>query len=192
MEYFKHPTAIVDEGAKIGKDTKVWHWVHICKSATIGERCVIGQNVFVANNVSIGSNVKIQNNVSVFEGVILEDNVFCGPSMVFTNIYNPRSEIVRKGQYKTTIVRQGVTFGANSTILCGITIGEYAFIGAGSVVSRDVKPFALMMGVPAKQTGWMSHYGEKLDLPIIGSGEVVCNNTNIKYILEDSNLRVEK
>ncbi|MGZ3725621.1 MAG: acyltransferase [Pseudobdellovibrio sp.] len=186
MNYFKHETALVDAGAEIGKDSKVWHWVHISSGAKIGERCVFGQNVFVGNKVKIGNNCKIQNNVSIYDDVYLEDDVFCGPSMVFTNVINPRCEIVRKDQYLTTTAKKGATIGANATIVCGVTLGEYCFIAAGAVVTKDVKAYALMAGVPAVQKGWMSRYGEQLDLPISGNGEVVCKNTGEKYKLTDS------
>ncbi len=188
MKYSVHETAIVDEGATIGDDTRIWHWVHICKDAVIGEKCSLGQNVFVGNRVVVGNNVKIQNNVSVFDNVTLEDDVFCGPSMVFTNVFNPRSEISRKDEYLNTLVKKGATLGANCTIICGNTIGEYAFIGAGSVVTTDIKPFALMAGVPAKQIGWMSRFGEKLDLPLKGNAQTKCPNTNELYQLNDEYL----
>ena len=190
MKYSVHETALVDKGASIGDDTKVWHWVHICKDAVIGERCSLGQNVFIGNKVIVGNNVKIQNNVSVYDNVTLEDDVFCGPSMVFTNVFNPRSAISRKDEYRNTLVKKGATLGANCTIVCGNTIGEYAFIGAGSVVTSDVKPFALMTGVPAKQTGWMSRFGEKLNLPIKGNTQIRCPNTNELYQLENDNLQL--
>jgi len=148
-----HPTAIVDEGAVIGEGSRVWHWVHICGGARIGERCSFGQNVFVGNDVVIGNNVKVQNNVSIYDAVTLEDDVFCGPSMVFTNVYNPRSAVTRKDEYRRTLIRKGATLGANSTIVCGVTVGEFAFVAAGAVINRDVKPYALMAGVPAKQIG---------------------------------------
>lgn len=180
-----HPTAIVDEGAVIGNQTSVWHWVHISSGAKIGERCSIGQNVYVGNKVLIGDNVKIQNNVSVYDNVTLEDDVFCGPSMVFTNVYNPRSAVSRKNEYRNTIVKKGATLGANCTIVCGITIGNYAFVGAGSVVNRDVPNYALMVGVPARQIGWMSQYGEKLDLPLKGNAETICQHTNRRYVLKN-------
>lgn len=180
-----HPTAIVDEGAEIGPNTRIWHWVHICAGARIGSGCSLGQNVFVGNKVTIANNVKIQNNVSVYDNVILEDDVFCGPSMVFTNVYNPRSAVVRKNEYRNTLVKKGATLGANCTVVCGVTIGEYAFIGAGAVVRTDVPNYALMVGVPAKQTGWMSQYGDKLDLPLTGNGEAYCPETQLKYILKD-------
>jgi len=180
-----HPTAIVDDGATIGAGSRVWHWVHICGGAVIGEKCSFGQNVFVGNKVKIGNNVKIQNNVSVYDNVYIEDDVFCGPSMVFTNVYNPRSAVSRKDEYRDTFIKKGATLGANSTIVCGITVGEYAFIGAGAVVNKDVKPYALMVGVPAKQVGWMSEYGERLNLPLEGNGETLCQNTGKAYILKD-------
>lgn len=180
-----HPTAIVDEGASIGQGTRVWHWVHVCGGAVIGERCSLGQNVFIGNKVRIGNNVKIQNNVSVYDNVTLEDDVFCGPSMVFTNVYNPRSAISRKDEYRDTLVKRGATLGANCTIVCGVTIGEYAFIGAGSVVNRDVPAFALMVGVPARQIGWMSRFGERLDLPLTGNGSTVCPHTGERYALKN-------
>ena len=178
-----HPTALVDEGATIGAASRIWHWVHICAGAVIGERCSFGQNVFVGNKVRIGNNVKIQNNVSVYDNVTLEDDVFCGPSMVFTNVYNPRSAVSRKDEYRTTVVEQGATLGANCTIVCGTRIGHHAFVGAGAVVNRDVTPFALMVGVPAKQIGWMSTYGERVDLPLQGTGSWTCPNTGDFYQL---------
>ncbi len=180
-----HPTAIVDEGAQIGEGTRVWHWVHVCGRAKIGKGCSLGQNVFVGNQVQIGDNVKIQNNVSVYDNVTLEDDVFCGPSMVFTNVYNPRSAVTRKDEYRDTLVKRGATLGANCTIVCGITIGEHAFVGAGSVVNRDVPAFALMVGVPARQIGWMSKYGERLSLPLTGEAECVCANTGERYALKN-------
>ncbi len=180
-----HPTAIVDDGAKIGNETRIWHWVHVSATASIGERCSLGQNVYVGNGVSIGSNVKIQNNVSVYDAVTLEDDVFCGPSVVFTNVYNPRSAIVRKSEYRPTLVKKGATLGANSTIVCGVTISEYAFIAAGAVVTRDVKAYALMAGVPARQIGWMSQFGARLSLPLLGHASTLCPETNKKYVLAD-------
>ena len=183
-----HPTALVDEGATIGAGSRIWHWVHISAGAVIGERCSFGQNVFVGNRVRIGDNVKIQNNVSVYDNVTLEDDVFCGPSMVFTNVYNPRSEVSRKDEYRDTVVEQGATLGANCTIVCGIRIGHHAFVGAGAVVNRDVKPFALMIGVPARQVGWMSAYGERVELPLQGEGEWLCPHTGDRYILEANGL----
>lgn len=184
--YTVHPTAIVDPGATIGESTRVWHWTHISGQAKIGSHCSLGQNVFVGNQVVIGNRVKIQNNVSVYDNVFLEDDVFCGPSMVFTNVYNPRSAISRKDQYRDTVVKKGATLGANCTIVCGVTIGKYAFIGAGAVVNRDVPDYALMVGVPAKQIGWMSEYGEQLDLPLQGSDQSVCPHTGKQYKLENN------
>ncbi len=181
-----HPSAIVDEGAQIGDGSRIWHFVHICGGARIGECCSFGQNVFVGNDVTIGSNVKVQNNVSIYDAVLLEDDVFCGPSMVFTNVYNPRSAVMRKSEYRKTIVRRGVTLGANCTVVCGVTIGEHAFIAAGAVINRNVKPYALMAGVPARQIGWVSRYGERLQLPLLGNGEAVCPATGTIYRLNDS------
>ena len=183
MAVHVHPTAIVDEGASIGDGTRIWHWVHVSGKAVIGSGCSLGQNVYVGNRVRIGSNVKIQNNVSVYDNVTLEDDVFCGPSMVFTNVYNPRSAVSRKDEYRDTLVRRGATLGANCTIVCGVVIGEHAFVGAGAVINKDVKPYALMVGVPAKQVGWMSEHGERLDLPLIGDGEAVCPGTGNRYRL---------
>lgn len=180
-----HPTAIVDEGAQIGEGTRVWHWVHICAGARIGERCSFGQNVFVGNDVLIGNNCKVQNNVSIYDAVTLEDDVFCGPSMVFTNVYNPRSAVIRKDEYRRTLVKRGATVGANATIVCGVTLGEYAFIAAGAVVTRDVKAYALMAGVPAKQIGWMSQHGERLSLSLTGEGQADCPATGLTYRLSD-------
>ena len=190
--FSQHETAIIDPGATIGEGSRVWHWVHICSGAKIGERCSFGQNVFVGNKVVIGNNVKIQNNVSVSDNVTLEDDVFCGPSMVFTSVYNPRSVIMRKDEYRDTLVKQGATLGANCTIVCGVTIGEYAFIGAGSVVNKNISAYALMVGVPAKQIGWMSEYGEKLDLPLTGEGTATCPHTGKTYTLEGNKLSVYK
>jgi UDP-2-acetamido-3-amino-2,3-dideoxy-glucuronate N-acetyltransferase len=184
-EFTVHPTAIVDAGAQIGAGSRIWHWVHICGQARIGAACSFGQNVFVGNDVVIGDNCKVQNNVSIYDAVTLEDDVFCGPSMVFTNVYNPRSAVTRKNEYRRTLVKRGATLGANSTIVCGTTIGEYAFIGAGAVVNRDVKPYALMVGVPARQVGWMSQHGERLDLPLTGTAEASCPQTGILYKLEN-------
>ena len=176
-----HPTAIVDAGARIGVGTHIWHWVHVCAGATIGQNCSLGQNVFVGNDVRIGCNVKIQNNVSVYDAVTLEDDVFCGPSMVFTNVYNPRSAVSRKNEYRRTLVRQGATLGANSTIVCGTIVGRYAFIGAGAVVNRDVPDFALMLGVPARQGGWVSKHGERL---VFAEGRATCAATGETYVLQ--------
>jgi len=184
-----HSTAIVDEGTTIGAYSRVWHWVHVCSGAVIGERCSLGQNVFVGNRVRIGNNVKIQNNVSVYDNVTLEDDVFCGPSMVFTNVYNPRSAVSRKDEYRDTWVEQGATLGANCTIVCGTRIGHHAFVGAGAVVNRDVKPFALMVGVPARQVGWMSAYGERVEVPVEGTGCWICPHTGDRYELDGEHLR---
>ncbi len=181
MTFTAHRTAIVDDGAEIGDGTRIWHWVHVSGGARIGRGCSLGQNVYVGNRVVIGDNVKIQNNVSVYDNVTLEDDVFCGPSMVFTNVINPRSEIPRRDEYRDTVVRRGATLGANCTIVCGVSIGEYAFVGAGAVVTHDVPAFALVVGVPARQAGWMSRYGERLDLPLQGEGEAVCAKTGERY-----------
>lgn len=184
MSHYQHPSAIVDEGAQIGEGSRVWHFVHVCGGARIGQGVSLGQNVFVGNQVVIGDDCKIQNNVSVYDGVTLEEGVFCGPSMVFTNVYNPRSLIERKSEYRPTLVRRGATLGANCTIVCGVTIGEFAFIGAGAVVNRDVPAYALMVGVPARQVGWMSEFGEQLDLPLQGEGEVLCQQSGACYRLQ--------
>jgi UDP-2-acetamido-3-amino-2,3-dideoxy-glucuronate N-acetyltransferase len=185
-----HPSAIVDDGAVLGDGCRVWHFVHISAGARIGSGCSFGQNVFVGNDVRIGDNVKIQNNVSVYDAVTLEDDVFCGPSMVFTNVYNPRAAVARKNEYRRTRVRQGATLGANCTIVCGITIGRHAFIGAGAVVNRDVSDFALMLGVPARHSGWMSRFGERLPLPLRGEAEATCAHTGDRYRLSGERLAV--
>lgn len=182
-EYFAHETAVIDEGCQIGKGTKIWHFSHIMSGSEIGENCNIGQNVVISPGVKLGRNVKVQNNISVYTGVICEDDVFLGPSMVFTNIVNPRSAVVRKDQYVQTIVEKGATIGANSTIICGNRIGRFAFIGAGAVVTRDVKPYALVVGNPAKQKGWMSEYGHRLDFD--DTGAAVCPESGEKYILRE-------
>lgn len=185
-----HPSAIVDDGAVIGDDTRIWHWTHVCSGARIGSRCSLGQNVYVAPTVTIGDNCKIQNNVSLYDGVILEDDVFCGPSMVFTNVINPRSDVNRKAEYRATFVRRGATIGANATIICGCTIGESAFIAAGAVVRGDVAAHALMAGVPARRIGWMSRMGERLPLPPQGQGSAVCPASGQTYRLDGDRLEL--
>lgn len=184
--YTKHDSAIIDEGARIGDGTRIWHWVHICSGAVIGNNCSLGQNVFVGNKVVIGNNVKIQNGVSVYDNVTLEDEVFCGPGMVFTNVYNPRSAVSRKNEYRDTLVKKGASLGANSTIVCGAIIGEYAFIGAGSLINKNVPDFALIVGVPGKQIGWMSKFGERMPLPVKGRGHYTCPHTLEQYMLQDN------
>jgi UDP-2-acetamido-3-amino-2,3-dideoxy-glucuronate N-acetyltransferase len=186
-----HPSAIVDEGAQIGEGSCVWHFAHVCSGAKIGQGVSLGQNVFVGNKVVIGDRCKVQNNVSVYDNVTLEEGVFCGPSMVFTNVYNPRSLIDRKSEYRNTLVKKGATLGANCTIVCGTTIGEFAFIGAGALVNKDVKPYALMLGVPAKQVGWMSEYGEQIPLPTYGEGQHSCPHTKQVYTLSQNQLKRE-
>ncbi len=184
-----HPSAIVDPGADIGEGSRIWHFVHVCAGARIGRKVSLGQNVFVGNRVSIGDNCKIQNNVSVYDNVTLEEGVFCGPSMVFTNVYNPRALIARKDEYRDTLVRRGATLGANCTVVCGVTVGRFAFVGAGAVVHRDVADYALMVGVPARQVGWMSEYGEQIPLPLRGEGSYRCPHTGAMYQLEGTTLR---
>ena len=191
MNYHMHESAIVDDGAKIGNNTRVWHFVHVCSGAQIGKGCSLGQNVFVGNKVTIGNNVKVQNNVSVYDNVHIEDDVFCGPSMVFTNVYNPRSFIERKTEYRDTLVKKGATLGANCTIVCGVTIGEYSLVGAGAVINKNVPAFALMVGVPAKQIGWISKYGEQLNLPLAGNASTTCEHTGEEYVLEGSVLLIK-
>lgn len=183
-----HPSAIVDEGAQIGEGSRVWHFVHVCGGAQIGKNVSMGQGVFVGSKVTIGDNCKIQNNVSVYDNVHLEEGVFCGPSMVFTNVYNPRSLIERKDEYRDTLVKKGASLGANCTIVCGVTIGEYAFVGAGAVINKNVPAYALMVGIPARQIGWMSEFGEQLDLPVQGEGETKCPHTGSRYVLKDNQL----
>lgn len=190
MGYTIHPSAVVDEGAQIGEGSRVWHFVHVCAGARIGKGVSLGQGVFVGNKVSIGDRCKIQNNVSVYDNVTLEEGVFCGPSMVFTNVYNPRALIERKNEYRNTLVKRGATLGANCTIVCGTTIGDYAFIGAGAVVTQDVPAYALMVGVPAKQIGWISEFGEKLALPLEGFAETLCSHTGTKYVLHGRTVAV--
>lgn len=192
MNYTVHESAIVDKGASIGDSTRVWHFVHVCSGAVIGEGCSLGQNVFVGNRVTIGNNVKIQNNVSVYDNVHIEDDVFCGPSMVFTNVYNPRSFIERKNEYRDTLIKKGATLGANCTIVCGVEIGEYSLVGAGAVINKDVPAYALMVGVPAKQIGWISKYGEQLPLPLSGQSQAVCEHTGEIYQLEGSTINIIK
>ncbi|WP_370213834.1 UDP-2-acetamido-3-amino-2,3-dideoxy-D-glucuronate N-acetyltransferase [Roseovarius sp.] len=186
MSYYQHPSAIVDDGAQIGDDSRIWHFVHVCGGARIGAGVSLGQNVFVGNQVVIGDRCKVQNNVSVYDNVTLEEGVFCGPSMVFTNVYNPRGLIERKDQYRDTLVKRGATLGANCTIVCGVTIGTYAFVGAGAVVNKDVPDYALIVGVPGRQRGWMSAYGEQLDLPLTGDARVTCPHTGDSYTLSGS------
>lgn len=183
-----HPSAIVDDGAQIGEGSRVWHFAHVCGGARIGKGVSLGQNVFVGNKVVIGDKCKVQNNVSVYDNVTLEEGVFCGPSMVFTNVYNPRSLIERKSEYRDTLVKRGATLGANCTIVCGVTIGQFAFVGAGAVINKDVKPYALMVGVPARQVGWMSEYGEQIPLPIKGQGDYTCPHTGTRYTLDGNTL----
>ena len=192
MSYTVHPSAIVDEGARIGAGSRVWHFAHVCAGAQIGQGVSLGQNVFVGNQVVIGDRCKIQNNVSVYDNVTLEEGVFCGPSMVFTNVYNPRALVERKNEYRHTLIKKGATLGANCTIVCGTTVGEYAFVGAGAVVQKDVKPYALMVGVPARQVGWMSQHGEKLNLPLTGNGQANCPATGLRYTLRNGALTAEE
>jgi UDP-2-acetamido-3-amino-2,3-dideoxy-glucuronate N-acetyltransferase len=194
MAIYQHPSAIVDEGAQIGEGSRIWHFVHVCGGAQLGSGVALGQNVFVGNKVVIGNNCKIQNNVSVYDNVTLEEGVFCGPSMVFTNVYNPRALVERKNEYRNTLVKKGATLGANCTIVCGVTIGEYALIGAGAVVNKDVPAYALMAGVPAKHIGWMSQHGERLDLPLSGqrTATATCDATGLHYLLQNGAVTVQE
>ncbi len=186
-QYFAHESAIIDEGCVIGENTKIWHFSHIMSNCKIGKACNIGQNVVVSPEVILGNNVKVQNNVSIYTGVICEDDVFLGPSMVFTNVINPRSAVNRKDQYKKTLVKKGASIGANATIVCGVTLGEFSFIGAGAVVTKDVKPFALVVGNPAKQTGWMSEFGHRLNFD--SKGIAICPESKEKYKLENNEVK---
>ncbi|MBB5021961.1 DapH/DapD/GlmU-related protein [Desulfurispira natronophila] len=188
MSYQVHPSAIIDDGAQVGSGSRIWHFVHVCAGAVIGRNVSLGQNVFVGNRVVIGNDCKVQNNVSVYDNVTLEDGVFCGPSMVFTNVYNPRSYVERKDEFMDTVVCKGATLGANCTIICGVIIGKFAFIGAGAVVNKSVPDYALMVGVPARQIGWMSEYGEQLDLPLNGNADAHCKHTGSLYRLAGKNL----
>jgi UDP-2-acetamido-3-amino-2,3-dideoxy-glucuronate N-acetyltransferase len=191
MDQLIHASAVIDSGAALGEGTRVWHFSHVCGGARIGAGCSLGQNVFIANDVVVGARVKIQNNVSVYDAVVIEDDVFCGPSMVFTNVYNPRSAVVRKDEYRRTVVRRGATIGANATIVCGVTIGQYAFIAAGAVVNRDVPAFALMTGVPARQSGWMSRHGERLALGVAANGKASCPHTGDVYTVRNGECTLE-
>ena len=184
MAFWQHDSAVVDEGAQIGEGSNVWHFTHVCAGARIGAGCSLGQGVFVGNDVLVGNNVRIQNHVSVYDAVTLEDDVFCGPSMVFTNVTNPRAAVPRKSEYRRTLVRRGATLGANCTVVCGHTVGAYAFVGAGAVVAADVPDFALVVGVPARRIGWISKHGERLTLPVQGRAEARCPATGERYVLE--------
>jgi UDP-2-acetamido-3-amino-2,3-dideoxy-glucuronate N-acetyltransferase len=183
MTYWVHPSAVVDDGVEIGDATKIWHWTHVCTAAKIGSHCSLGQNVYVGSRALIGNGVKIQNNVSVYDDVVLEDDVFCGPSMVFTNVINPRAFVQRKDEYKATFVRKGASLGANSTIVCGVTVGQFALVGAGAVVTRDIPDFALVVGAPARQIGWVSAYGNRIELPLTGDGNAICRDDGSSYRL---------
>ena len=188
MRYFQHDTAVVDDGAQIGDGSNIWHFVHVCSNAKIGKNVSLGQNVYVGNRVLIGDRCKIQNNVSVYDNVFIADDVFCGPSMVFTNVHNPRSFIARKDEYRDTRVNKGATLGANCTIICGVVIGKYSFVGAGAVVNSNVPPYALVVGVPSRQIGWISEFGEQLDLPLTGSATTRCKHTGQVYQLDNGRL----
>ncbi|HUE78797.1 MAG TPA: acyltransferase [Sphingomicrobium sp.] len=190
--YFSHDSAVVDDGAEVGAGTRIWHFTHIAQNAHIGRDVTIGQNVYVASGAVVGDRCKIQNNVAIYDGVELEDGVFCGPSMVFTNVHNPRAAVDRTAEFRPTRVAQGATLGANCTVICGVTIGRYAFVGAGAVVTHDVSDHALVTGVPARQTGWMSRHGEKLDLPVEGDGQAACPATGERYLLEGGKCRMAK
>ena len=192
MNKFIHSSAIIDKGAVIGSGSRIWHFTHVCGGAKIGQNVSLGQNVFVGDEVIIGNNCKVQNNVSIYDKVVLEDGVFCGPSMVFTNVYNPRALVERKKEYRETLIKKGATLGANCTIICGVTIGEYAFVGAGSLVNKNIKPYALFVGIPAKQIGWMSRYGERIDSKIKNDGAYICPHTNESYILKNDSLLIKK
>jgi len=183
VTFVVHPSAIVDDGARIGDGSRIWHFTHVCSGARIGKNVVLGQGAYVGSKAVIGDGCKIQNNVSVYDNVVLEDEVFCGPSAVFTNVYNPRSSVDRKAEYRDTLIRRGATLGANSTVVCGVTIGEFAFVGAGAVVTSDVRAYAQVVGVPARQVGWISRYGEKLELPLVGYAQQHCNHTGQLYVL---------
>ena len=189
MNYTRHESAFVDEGAQIGNETQIWHFVHVCAGANIGRSVILGQGVYVGNKAIIGDHCKIQNNVSIYDNVTLEEGVFCGPSVVFTNVHNPRSFIDRKNEYRTTLVQKGATLGANSTIICGVRIGQFAFVGAGALVTKDVKNFALVVGMPAVQIGWMSACGIKLKLPLVGEKIAVCEQSGEEYKLSGDTLR---
>jgi UDP-2-acetamido-3-amino-2,3-dideoxy-glucuronate N-acetyltransferase len=192
MNYMVHPSAIVDEGAEIGGGSRVWHFVHVCGGARIGAGVSLGQNVYVGDKAVIGDRCKIQNNVSVYDNVILEEGVFCGPSVVFTNVRNPRALVERKDEYRDTLVRRGATLGANCTVVCGVSVGAFAFIGAGAVITCDVPDFALMVGTPARQIGWMSAFGDRLDLPLKGTARTVCPHTGDRYVLQGDSVTREE
>lgn len=187
-EYFVHPSSIIDEGAQIGSGSKIWHFCHIMSSSILGKNCNLGQNVFVGDKVKLGNNVKVQNNVSIYSGVTCDDDVFLGPSMVFTNVTNPRSGVNRRGEYSLTHLKKGVTIGANATIVCGVTLNEYSFVGAGAVITKNVQAFALMVGNPAKQLGWMSAYGERLHFI---DGKATCSLSNDRYILKEGKVKID-